>query len=165
VLEIEHGAALAKATSAEPSAVAPFLGARVPAPGWVEDGQKRRCKLDFALGAAGESQIEFLGPGQGTTFYSDALQGAEHVLHHVGVYQTGSREIERHLNAAGYRTVVAGGLRLGPLLAVEFKYFDTRDELGCYLETLDFEMGGRQLPVLASAAALAGWLARFRRSG
>jgi len=149
---------------AEGLGAGPFVGARVPAPGWIEDGQKRSCKIEFALGAAGEEQIEFLGPGEGTRFYADALQGAEHLLHHVGVYQTRSPEIEERLNQAGYPTAVKGGLRLGPLLAVEFRYFDTRDELGCYLEILDFEAAGMQLPVRAPTEAFARWLARFRRS-
>ena len=147
---------------AERLGAGPFLGAKVPAPGWIENGQARSCKLEFALGALGRDQMEFLGPGEGTGFYADALQGAEHVLHHVGVYQTGSPELEGRLNEAGYATAVKGGLRLGPLLAIEFRYFDTRDELGCYLEILDFEAGGIQLPVRGPTEALAGWLARLR---
>lgn len=135
----------------------PFLPAKLKAPNWVQDGEPRRgCKIDFALGYAGEHQIEFLGPGQGTTFYSDALQGQDHVLHHIGIYQNGSREIEAKLNRAGIRTSVTGGVCIGKLLAFEFKYFDTRDEIGCYLELLDFRvLDSKQIPVDATVKQLA----------
>ncbi len=127
----------------------PFLPANINAPNWVQDGERRKgCKIDFALGYAGEHQVEFLGPGQGTTFYSDALQGQEHVLHHVGIYQNGSREIEQQFHREGIRTAVTGGVCIGNLLGFEFKYFDTRNEIGCYLELLDFRMlNGIQISV------------------
>jgi hypothetical protein len=73
-------------------------------------------------------------------------------------------EIGERLNQAGYPTAVKGGLRIGRLLAIEFRYVDTHDELGCYLEILDFEAAGMQLPVRAPTEAFARWLARFRRS-
>lgn len=131
---------------AESLGAGPFIGGMVPAPNWCENGQPVDAKLDFALGYSGDSQIEFLGPGEGTSFYSDALKGDKPVLHHVGIYQNESEKIEKRLNQAGYKTVISGGVRLGSLFGIQFKYFDTRDELGCYLETLDFYVLGK-LPI------------------
>ena len=123
-----------------------FVGARVPAPGWTEGGRRQRCRLDFALGDCDGEQVELLGPGRGTTFYSDALDGDELVLHHVGIFQTGIRSIEARLVDGGYPIAVTGGVRIPGLYAFEFTYLDTRDELGFYLEILDFRgLGGRPL--------------------
>ncbi len=130
----------AECAASEALGAGPFLPAKLPAPNWVQDGMKLRPKLEIALGYAGEDQIEFLGPGRGTNFYSDAIQGKEYALHHIGIYQNGSDEIERRLNSEGIRTSVTGGVRIGNLLGFEFKYFDARDEIGCYLELLDFRM-------------------------
>jgi len=147
----------AECAAAQAFGAGPFLPANIKAPNWVQDGELRRgCKLDFALGYAGEHQIEFLGPGQGTTFYSEALQGQEHVLHHIGLYQNGSQEIEQQLNREGFRTAVKGGICIGNLLGFEFKYFDTRDEIGCYLEVLDFRvLNGIQVSVETPVKQLA----------
>jgi hypothetical protein len=147
----------AECTTAQALGASPFLPAKLKGPNWVQDGERRRgCKLDIALGYAGEHQIEFLGPGQGTTFYSDALQGQENVLHHIGIYQNGSREIEQQLNREGFRTAVKGGICIGNLLGFEFKYFDTRDEIGCYLEVLDFRvLNGIQVSVETPVKQLA----------
>ncbi len=135
---------------AEIMGAGPFITANIPAPNWIENGARRHSKLEFALGYADEHQIEFLGPGKGTSFYSDALKGEEHVLHHVGVFQNDSNGMEKKLNAAGFTTVIDGGVHLGNSFGFKFKYFDTRDEIGCYLELLDFYLLG--MPISTEAA-------------
>lgn len=124
-----------------------FITANIPAPNWIENGSKRKCKLEFALGYAGEQQIEFLGPGKGTGFYREELKGQDHTLHHVGIYQNNSDDLERRLNSNGFPTVIDGGIKLSKVMGFRFKYFDTRDEIGCYLEILDFYLLGRPLSI------------------
>ena len=59
---------------AEALGAGPFLHATIPAPNWIEQGEHiKDCKLEVALGYAGDRQIEFLGPGHGTELYSRAL--------------------------------------------------------------------------------------------
>jgi hypothetical protein len=147
----------AECATSEALGAGPFLPANIPAPNWVENGQPiNPCKLEFALGYAEDHQVEFLGPCNGTSFYSDALQGRENTLHHIGIYQNGSDEIEERLNKDGIKTAVTGGVVIGKLLGFEFKYFDTRDELGCYLELLDFRMlNGIQISVETPVKELA----------
>ena len=70
------------------------------------------------------------------------------VLHHVGIYQRGLATLTRRFEAAGFPTVVSGGLDLGPLARFVFAYFDTRAALGFYVEILDFAwLGERPVPV------------------
>ena len=97
---------------AESLGAGPFLVARIPATGWQERGELRRCTLEVGLGYAGNTQVEFLGPGRGTDFYSSVLDGAEARLHHAGIYQRGVgrigrsswRPVTRRLCAAVWRS-------------------------------------------------------------
>jgi hypothetical protein len=147
---------VAECHKAEVLGSGPFFVNRIPAPNWVENGERRRCKLEFALGYIGEDQLEFLGPGKGTGFYADALQGSEHVLHHVGVFQNNSNELEQKLNGEGFKTVIDGGVNLGNIFGFKFKYIDTRDEIGCYLELLDFYLFDLPISIKQPVKLLAG---------
>lgn len=146
----------AELREAEKLGAGPFLPSRIPAPNWIENGAQRRCSLDIALGYVGDAQLEFLGPGEGTCFYSDALQGREHVLHHVGVFQNNSSELAKKLNVAGFNTVVEGGVSLGSRFGFRFKYIDTRNAIGCYLELLDFNLFDRSISIEQPVKMLAG---------
>ena len=137
----------AECRKAETLGAGPFLTAKIPAPNWVENGIRKKCSLDFALGYAGNQQLEFLGPGKGSDFYADALQGRDYVLHHVGVFQNNIEALEKKLNASGFKTVVDGGIHFGQWLGFRFKYFDTREALGCYLELLDFYFLGKPITI------------------
>ena len=148
---------------AEALGAGPFFPAKIAAPNWIENGKRQPCRLDIALGYVGDAQLEFLGPGKGTSFYQEALQGRESVLHHVGVFQNNSKELERRLNAVGFATVVDGGVSRGRSLGFRFKYFDTRVAIGCYLEILDFYLFGRPLSIEQPVKRLAGLRKRIRR--
>jgi hypothetical protein len=148
---------------AESLGAGPFLAARIPATGWRERGQLRRCTLSVGLGYAGDTQVEFLGPGCGTDFYSAVLDGAEARLHHAGIYQAGVERIGAQLVAGGYPEAVRGGLVLGRGLSFDYRYYDTRAELGIYLEVLDFRGLGRPLSVEPLARAGAAMLRIQRR--
>ena len=125
---------------AEALGAGPFLHTTLAAPNWIEEGELRRnCRLEFALGYAGDTQIEFLGPGKGTDHYARALEDTDIAFHHVGIYQTGMERISETLESAGYRTVIRGGVSLRPALTIDFRYFDARQEHGLYLEILDFQ--------------------------
>jgi hypothetical protein len=135
---------------AESLGAGPFLAANLSASNRTEFGRRlgKGARLDFALGYTGECELEFLGPGEGSGFYSDALDGRSSVLHHVGIYQSGIEKIEQRLNAGGYKTVVSGGTSLGWLFGAKYLYFDTRSDLGCYLEILDFYvLGSIPIPI------------------
>ena len=125
---------------AEALGAGPFLHTSLTPPNWTEDGERRRgCKLEFALGYAGDAQIEFLGPGKGTDHYARALRDADIAFHHVGIYQTGIERISNTLEAAGYPTKIRLGMSLPPALKIDVRYFDARHEHGIYLEVLDFQ--------------------------
>jgi hypothetical protein len=133
---------------AEAVGAGPFLHGTIPAPNWVERGEPiKDCKLEVALGYAGDRQVEFLGPGHGTKHYTDALQDTDVAFHHVGIYQNGMTEIAPRLENAGYPEVVRGGISFGKALSFDFRYFDSRAELGIYLEIQDFSYFGRELSI------------------
>lgn len=148
---------------AESLGAGPFLVARIPATGWRERGEPRRCTLEVGLGYAGDTQVEFLGPGRGTDFYSSVLDGAETRLHHAGIYQSGVARIGAQLIADGYPEATRGGVSLGRGLSFDYRYYDTRAELGIYLEILDFAWLGGPLSIEPAVRAWAAAL-RFRRS-
>ncbi len=152
---------------AEALGAGPFLHTTLAPPNWIEEGERRRCKLEFALGYVGAMQIELLGPGEGTDHYARALVNTDIAFHHVGVYQTGMKQISESLEKAGYRNVVRGGLSLRPALEIDFRYFDARHEHGIYLEVLDFQSFGFELPigpVIRAYSALKKGLSAFSRA-
>jgi hypothetical protein len=133
---------------AEAQGAGPFLHATIPAPNWVERGRPiKDCKLEVALGYAGDRQLEFLGRGHGTEHYSAALQDRDVAFHHVGIYQNGMSTIAPRLEAAGYPEVVRGGIALGQALNFDFRYFDSRSAFGIYLEIQDFSYFSRELSI------------------
>jgi hypothetical protein len=126
----------------------PFLHVVTRPPGWVEHGKRKSVVTEMALGYAGGQQIELLGPGENTTLYSEKIPAdGGTALHHVGIYEHGIDRLREELPRAGFPTVVDMGLVLGPFYSVQVSYFDTRDELGFYLEILDFRMFGRSAPL------------------
>jgi hypothetical protein len=145
---------------AEAVGAGPFLHVTIPAPNWVERGERiDDCKLEVALGYAGDRQIEFLGPGRGTEHYSRALQDTDIAFHHVGIYQRGMNELAANITSAGYPEVVRGGITLGKALSFDFRYFDSRQDLGIYLEIQDFRLLDRELsiePALRAYATIRG---------
>jgi len=130
---------------AEALGAGPFIHATVPAPNWVEHGERvRHCNLEVALGYAGDAQIEFLGPGQGTQHYARALVDADIAFHHVGIFQREVEKLAITLSGAGYPEVVRLGVTLGKALRIDIRYFDSRAEHGVYLELLDFSCLGME---------------------
>ena len=133
---------------AEALGAGPFLHGTIPAPNWVERGKLiKDCKLEVALGYAGDRQIEFLGPGQGTEHYSRALRDTDVAFHHVGIYQRGMEELAVNITNAGYPEVVRGGVSFGKALSFDFRYFDSRADLGIYLEVQDFRLLNREISI------------------
>lgn len=133
---------------AEAVGAGPFLHATIRAPNWVERGELiKGCKLEVALGYAGDRQIEFLGPGKGTEHYSRALQDTDVAFHHVGIYQYGMDELAASITNAGYPEVVRGGVIMGKALSFDFRYFDSRHDIGIYLEVQDFRLLNRKLSI------------------
>ena len=143
---------------AEALGAGPFLHVTIPAPNWVERGELiKDCKLEVALGYAGDRQVEFLGPGHGTEHYSRALQDTDIAFHHVGIYQYGMDELAANITDAGYPEVVRGGVILGKAISFDFRYFDSRHDLGIYLEVQDFSILNREIsiePILRGYAKL-----------
>lgn len=125
-----------------------FVHVTIPAPNWVERGKRiKGCKIELALGYAGDRQIEFLGPGRGTDHYARALSDADIAFHHVGIYQKGMEHIAPRLEAVGYPEVVRGGVQLGKALSFDFRYFDARHDYGLYLEIQDFRCFNQELSI------------------
>lgn len=142
---------------AEELGAGPFIHAMVAAPNWVERGELiKECKLEVALGYAGDAQIEFLGPGVGTEHYARALVDTDIAFHHVGIFQRGIEALASTLSGAGFPEVVRGGVSLGKALNIDFRYFDSRAEHGVYLELLDFSSFDMELslqPLIRTYAA------------
>jgi len=132
---------------AEALGAGPFIHAWLSPPNWTEHGERRDCKLELALGYAGDVQIELLGPGRGTDHYAQALVDTDVSLHHVGIYQRGIESIAARVLDAGFPEVVRGGVRITPALTIDFRYFDARSRHGLFFEVLDFRLLGRRLPV------------------
>lgn len=128
-----------------------FFHAHMEAPGWTEywqnaSGEKKKVKVEMALGYTDDEQIELLGPGENTSFYSDAIpdDGAL-TLHHVCCNQNNIEELKTLLPQAGYPLYLQGGVNVG-LLSTYFAYFDTRDELGFFLEIAQYRLLGKHRP-------------------
>ncbi|MDJ0848939.1 MAG: VOC family protein [Myxococcota bacterium] len=139
----------------------PFLHVITPGPGWRERGEAHLVWLEVALGYCAGQQIELLGPGKGTGFYAERIPpDGGFALHHVGIFQHDLGPSRRAFAEAGIDVAVELGLSLGPLYSVDVAYFDTRSELGCYVELLEFRALGRSKP---PTEALVSALARLQR--
>ncbi|MEH6550196.1 MAG: VOC family protein [Pseudomonadales bacterium] len=123
----------------------PFVHDVRQAPNWSEHGIAKDVTTDFALGYSNHQQIELLGPGVNTTMYSDKIPDDGTIaLHHVCVFQNDIAGMEKRLNQAGYPTVVSGHIGIGGLYTTRYKYFETRAELGFYLELCEYRLFGLQ---------------------
>ena len=142
----------------------PFFHAKLDAPGWTEAGQKKKVRVEMALGYTRgdqhDEQIELLGPGENTDFYVDAIpdDGAL-TLHHVCCNQNNIDELKWALPRAGYPLYLEGGVNAG-LISTRFAYFDTRDQLGFWLEIAQYRVLGRHRP---PTEAFVTGLARLQR--
>lgn len=131
----------------------PFLRIKSDIKGWWErdgspnnGGSRKTVTTDAAFGYSNGQQVELLGPGANSTLYTDKIPADGSIaLHHVCVMQFGIEDIERHLNEAGYPTHISGDVGGGPF-KTRFRYFDTREELGFWLEVCEYALFGRHAP-------------------
>jgi hypothetical protein len=149
----------AEITRLESLGTTDFFHAHMGAPGWTEywenkGGEKKQVKVEMALGYTfadpaareGAEQIELLGPGENTSFYTDAIpEGGALTLHHVCCNQNNIEELKALLPEAGYPLYLQGGVNIG-LLSTYFAYFDTREELGFFLEIAQYRLLGKHRP-------------------
>jgi hypothetical protein len=144
----------------------PFLHVTTSPPGWTERGMKKSVVTEMALGYADHQQIELLGPGKNTDLYSEKIPSHGGInLHHVGFFAFGIERLRDELPDAGYPVVVDLGMRIGPLYSVAVSYFDTREELGFYLEILDFRLLGRPSPLTEGLVSGIGRVQKRFRTG
>jgi hypothetical protein len=138
----------------------PFIHATMEAPGWTEQGEKKKVRVEMAMGYTAGEQIELLGPGENTDFYRDDIpdDGAL-TLQHVCCMQNDIDRLKKELPAAGYPLHLEGGVNIG-LISTYFAYFDTRDELGVWLEIAQYRVMGRHRP---PTEAFISRLARLQR--
>jgi hypothetical protein len=128
-----------------------FFHAHMEAPGWTEfrektTVEKTKVKVEMALGYSDDEQIELLGPGVNTSFYMETIPpDGSLTLHHVCCNQNNIEELKQMLPAAGFPLYVCGGVNIG-LLSTYFAYFDTRDELGFFLEIAQYRLLGGHRP-------------------
>jgi hypothetical protein len=143
----------------------PFVHGKVGLPGWWEHGVARKVRNEVALGYCANQQIELLGPGTNTDLYAEKIPAdGGFALHHVGIAQLGLAASRRAFAEAGIEAVVELGLRIGPLYSIEGAYYDTRDELGFYVELLEFRSFGRHVPLGEGLiSAIGGLQRRLRR--
>jgi hypothetical protein len=142
----------------------PFVHGKVRLPGWRERGVARKVLNEVALGFCANQQIELLGPGTNTNHYSEKIPtDGGFALHHVGITQLGLEASRRAFADAGIEAVVELGMRIGPLYSVAVAYFDTRNELGFYVEILEFRSLGRHVPPGEGLISAIGGLQRRLR--
>jgi hypothetical protein len=141
-----------------------FIHLNMGAPGWTELGEKKKVKVEMAMGYTGDQQIELLGPGENTDFYREKIpEDGALALHHVCCMEENLDEFKRILPAAGYPLYLEGGVNMG-LFSTNFAYFDTRKKLGFWLEIAEYRVFGRHRPpTLNFVSRLAGWQRRFSR--
>ena len=121
---------------------------------------------EVALGYCEGQQIELLGPGTNTNHYAEKIPAdGGFALHHVGIMQPGLEASRRAFAEAGVEAVVELGMKIGPLYSVEVVYFDARDELGIYVELLEFRAFGRHVPPGEGMISTIGGLQRRLRGG
>jgi hypothetical protein len=156
----------AKIEQLEAKGAGPFVHGTVGIPGWREGGVARKVRNEVALGYCAGQQIELLGPGTNTDLYAEKIPAdGGFALHHVGIAQLGLSESRRTFEAAGIEVAVELGMKFGPAFSMEVAYFDTRNELGFYVELLEFRSFGRHVPLgEALISALGGLQSRFRKS-
>lgn len=142
----------------------PFLYADTAPPGWTERGESHKVTVPMALGYVDHEQVELLGAGTNTNHYADKIPSdGGFALHHVAIAQLGMSEAKPALSAAGYPPVVEIGMRIGSIYTVDVAYFDTRDELGFYLEILEFTRFGKHAPLTESLVSRIGKIQRALR--
>ena len=142
----------------------PFVHGTAPLPGWKERGIPRKASTEVALGYCAGQQIELLGPGTGTDLYAEKIPAdGGFALHHVGIAQLGLEGSRRAFSDAGIEVAVELGLNLGPLFSMQVVYYDTRDELGFYVEQLEFRSFGRHVPLTEGLISSLGGLQRRLR--
>lgn len=124
----------------------PFVHATMEAPGWTEQGRRKKVRVEMAMGYTGTEQIELLGPGQNTDFYRDAIpEDGALTLHHVCCMQNNLAWLKRRLPRAGHPLYLEGGINIG-VISTHFAYFDTREPLGLWLEIAQYRVLGRHRP-------------------
>ena len=125
----------------------PFLYSTNKMPNWREWGEPVEAHAELALGYSNGQEIELLGPGQNTHFYTDRIPADGGIaLHHICIFQDDILELERRLNDAGFETAGAGHIGVKGLYTTRFRYLDTRDALGFYLELAEYKLLGRHSP-------------------
>ena len=142
----------------------PFIHAKMGAPGWLEQGEALKVKVEMAMGYNADGQIELLGEGEGTDFYRDVIpaDGAL-TLHHVCCFENNIDELKQSLPAAGFPLYLEGGVNVG-ILSTQFAYFDTRETLGFWLEIAQYRfLGQHRPPTEKLISRLAGLQRRFSK--
>ena len=125
----------------------------------------RKVRNEVALGYCEGQQIELLGPATNTNLYAEKIPSdGEFALHHVGIAQLGLAASRRAFRDAGIEAIVEMGMKIGPLYSIEVAYYDTRDELGFYVELLEFRSFGRHAPLGEGLISAIGGLQRAMRA-
>ena len=110
-------------------------------------GQPKEVYAELALGYTNAQEIELLGPGQNTTFYSDKIPADGSIgLHHACIFQDNIFEKERRLNDAGYPTAGSGHIGVTGIYTTRIRYIDTREIFGFYIELVEYKMLGMHSP-------------------
>ncbi len=124
-----------------------FVYANPRIPSWTERGKQRSdVSIEVALGYSNHQQLELLGAGRNTDIYAERIPtDCSIALHHVCIYHDQIVALEPQLNAAGFETVLSGDLGLRNIFTIRFRYFDTREALGFYLEVCEFLAFNRQV--------------------
>ena len=145
----------------------PFFHLKAKVKGWREAGETKTVGTDAAFGYTQGQQIELLGPGENTNLYTDTMPSDNSIkLHHICVLQFGLDNIEAQLNTAGYATHIAGDVGKKGIYRTRFRYFDTRAELGFWLEVTEYETLGKHSPpsegLITSVANIQKFFSRRR---
>jgi methylmalonyl-CoA/ethylmalonyl-CoA epimerase len=109
------------------------------------DGKPADYSMILAFATHGNMMWEVIQPLEGTTIYSDFLDGGHQGLHHVAISGTGVSYEERaaELERRGYRYLMGGRAFGGD---VPFGYFGSPDPTAPIVEIFDFPEGFAPTP-------------------
>lgn len=110
----------------------------------VDDGMYRGKPAEFdyhlSIAFAADMQIELIQHLSGDNIYKEFLDTKGEGVHHLGFLLDDHQKVVKDFATNGF-SIVQGGKVGGS----DFAYFDTRKEIGVYLETIVLDEEGKEM--------------------
>jgi hypothetical protein len=99
------------------------------------DGEPTQVKLRYALSRS-LPQVELIEPLPGPSIYADHIAEHGYGFHHIAYLVQDMQSTRERFADAGFAPPIFEGDGLGVTGDGSFSYYDTRAQLGCYLELI-----------------------------